>query len=142
MRTCSCSSARYGFPLVLGSGARSCLDLRAPRAADALCRLFGLDADGVEAALTGVEALMAPAAAGPGGRMKPRPPTLRQNRRYVLVRIAPVSLVPDGKALYLAIAEAVSALYGDDGAAVIDQAVVAVERGHAIVRCRRGRRSG
>ncbi len=70
--------------------------------------------------------------------MKPRPPTLRQNRRYVLVRIAPVSLVPDGKALYLAIAEAVSSLYGDDGAAVIDQAVVAVERGHAIVRCRRG----
>jgi len=53
--------ARYGFPLVLGSGARSCLDLRAPRAAHALCRLFGLDADGVEAALTGVEALMSPA---------------------------------------------------------------------------------
>ena len=70
--------------------------------------------------------------------MKPRPPTLRQNRRYVLVRVAPVSLVPDGKALYLAIAEAVSALYGDAGAAVIDQAVVAVERGHAVVRCRRG----
>ncbi len=52
---------RYGFPLVLGSGAHSCLDLRAPRAAAALCRLFGLDADGVEAAFTGVEALMAPA---------------------------------------------------------------------------------
>ncbi len=70
--------------------------------------------------------------------MKPRPPTLRQNRRYLLVRIAPVSFVPDGKALYLAIAEAVTALYGDAGAAVIDQAVVAVERGHAVVRCRRG----
>jgi ribonuclease P/MRP protein subunit POP5 len=70
--------------------------------------------------------------------LKPRPPTLRQNRRYLLVRIAPVSFVPDGKALYLAIAEAVTALYGDAGAAVIDQAVVAVERGHAVVRCRRG----
>ena len=52
---------RYEFPLVLGSGARSCLDLRSPRAARALCRLFDLDADGVEAALTGVGALMAPA---------------------------------------------------------------------------------
>lgn len=70
--------------------------------------------------------------------MKPRPPTLRQDRRYVLVRVAHASLVPDGKALYLAIAEAVAAVYGDAGAAVIDQAVVAVERGHAIVRCRRG----
>lgn len=70
--------------------------------------------------------------------MKPRPPTLRQDRRYLLVRVAPASLVPDGKALYLAIAEGVAALYGDDGAAAIDQAVVAIESGHAIVRCRRG----
>jgi ribonuclease P/MRP protein subunit RPP1 len=53
--------ARYGFPLVLGSGARSCLDLRAPRAASALCRLFDLDADDVEAAFAGVDALMTPA---------------------------------------------------------------------------------
>jgi ribonuclease P/MRP protein subunit RPP1 len=51
---------RYGFPLVLGSGARSCLALRAPRAAAALCRLFGLDEDGVEAAFSAVEALMSP----------------------------------------------------------------------------------
>jgi ribonuclease P/MRP protein subunit RPP1 len=51
---------RYEFPLVLGSGARSCLDLRAPRATSALCRSFGLDEDGVEAAFTGVDALMAP----------------------------------------------------------------------------------
>lgn len=52
---------RYGFPLVLGSGARSCLDLRAPRAAAALCELFGLDAEGVESAVTAVAPLMAPA---------------------------------------------------------------------------------
>lgn len=51
---------RYEFSLVLGSGARSCLDLRAPRAAAALCGLFGLDRDEVEAALSGVESLMAP----------------------------------------------------------------------------------
>ena len=70
--------------------------------------------------------------------MKPRPPTLRPDRRYVLFRVAPAFFVPDGKALYLALAEAVTALFGDGGAATIDQAVVAVERGHAIVRCRRG----
>ena len=53
---------RYAFPLVLGSGARSCLGLRAPRAASALCGLFGLDPGQVEAAFSGVEALMAPRA--------------------------------------------------------------------------------
>ncbi len=52
--------ARYGFPLVLGSGARSCLDLRAPRAVGALCGLFGMDGDAVEAAFSGIDALMAP----------------------------------------------------------------------------------
>ncbi|HOT93622.1 MAG TPA: RNase P subunit p30 family protein [Methanoregulaceae archaeon] len=51
---------RYGFPLVLGSGAQSCLELRAPRAFAALCALFGLDQDGVDAALSGVEGLLAP----------------------------------------------------------------------------------
>ncbi|MGD9937441.1 MAG: RNase P subunit p30 family protein [Methanoregulaceae archaeon] len=51
---------RYGFPLVLGSGARSCLELRAPRAAAALGGLFGLDHDGVDAALSGVDRLLAP----------------------------------------------------------------------------------
>ncbi len=51
---------RYEFPFVLGSGAHSCLGLRAPRAASALCGLFGLDHDAVEAAFSGVEALMAP----------------------------------------------------------------------------------
>ena len=52
--------ARYGFPLVLGSGASSCLDLRAPRAVRALCQLFGLDAESVERALGAVEGLLAP----------------------------------------------------------------------------------
>ena len=70
--------------------------------------------------------------------MKPRPPTLRPDWRYVLARIAPSYRAPDGKTLYLAIAEAVTALFGDGGAPAIDQAVVAVERGHVIVRCRRG----
>jgi ribonuclease P/MRP protein subunit POP5 len=70
--------------------------------------------------------------------MKPRPPTLRQKKRYVLVRCVPSYLSWDGKSLYLAIAEAVASLYGDHGGAEIDQAVVAVEHAHAVVRCRRG----
>ncbi len=70
--------------------------------------------------------------------MKPRPPTLRQNRRYILIRIAPSYPALEGKPLYLAVAEAVVALFGDQGAARIDQAVVATMPGHAVVRCRRG----
>lgn len=70
--------------------------------------------------------------------MKPRPPTLRQDRRYVLVRTAPSLVRLEGKALYLAIGEAVTALFGDQGAARIDQAVVMVISGYAVVRCRRG----
>ena len=70
--------------------------------------------------------------------MKPRPPTLRQDRRYLLVRTAPPYVRLEGKPLYLAIGEAVTGLFGDQGAARIDQAVVAVMPGYAMVRCRRG----
>ena len=70
--------------------------------------------------------------------MKPRPPTLRQNRRYLLVRTAPSYVRLEGKPLYLAISEAVTSLFGDQGAARIDQAVVTVLPGYAVVRCRRG----
>ncbi|HOT93623.1 MAG TPA: Rpp14/Pop5 family protein [Methanoregulaceae archaeon] len=70
--------------------------------------------------------------------MKPRPPTLRQNRRYLLVRTAPSYVRLEAKPLYLAIGEAVTALFGDQGAARIDQAVVAVMAGYVVVRCRRG----
>jgi ribonuclease P/MRP protein subunit POP5 len=70
--------------------------------------------------------------------MTPRPPTLRENRRYLLVRVEPAGTVIDQKELYYAILDAVSSLWGDAVAGVIMQAVVAAEHGHVVVRCLRG----
>lgn len=70
--------------------------------------------------------------------MSPRPPTLRENRRYILVRVEPAGTVIDQKELYYAISDAVTSLWGDAAAGVITQAVVAAENGHVIVRCLRG----
>ena len=70
--------------------------------------------------------------------MSPRPPTLRENRRYILVRIEPSGTVIDQKELYYAISDAVTSLWGDVVAGVITQAVVAAENGHVIIRCLRG----
>jgi ribonuclease P/MRP protein subunit POP5 len=70
--------------------------------------------------------------------MSPRPPTLRENRRYILARIEPAGTVIDQKELYYAIADAVTSLWGDAVAGVITQAVVAAENGHVIIRCLRG----
>jgi ribonuclease P/MRP protein subunit POP5 len=67
-----------------------------------------------------------------------RPPTLREKRRYVLVQIKPAGNTPDPKELYLAVDDAVTVLWGDAVASLIHPAVVAVENGSAIVRCRRG----
>ncbi|TAJ43665.1 Rpp14/Pop5 family protein [Methanofollis fontis] len=70
--------------------------------------------------------------------MRPRPKALRWKRRYLLVRILPPWQEVDGKALYLAINEAVTSLFGDARAAEIGAAVVRSGDGHAIVRCVRG----
>jgi ribonuclease P/MRP protein subunit POP5 len=70
--------------------------------------------------------------------MSPRPPTLRENRRYILARIEPAGMVPDQKDLYYAIADAVTSLWGDSAAGVIMPAVVAAENGHVFIRCLRG----
>jgi ribonuclease P/MRP protein subunit POP5 len=70
--------------------------------------------------------------------MSPRPPTLRDNRRYLLVRVEPAGTVIDQKELYYAISDAVTSLWGDAVAGVITQAVVAAENGHVIIRCLRG----
>ena len=70
--------------------------------------------------------------------MSPRPPTLRENRRYILVRVEPAGTVIDQKELYYAISDAVTSLWGDAVAGVITQAVVAAENGHVIIRCLRG----
>jgi ribonuclease P/MRP protein subunit POP5 len=70
--------------------------------------------------------------------MSSRPPTLRENRRYILVRVEPAGTVIDQKELYYAISDAVTFLWGDAAAGVITQAVVAAENGHVIIRCLRG----
>jgi len=70
--------------------------------------------------------------------MSTRPPTLREKRRYILARIEPSVITVDQKELYYAIAEAATSLWGDAAAAVITPAVVALESGYAVIRCRRG----
>ncbi|MDD1685248.1 MAG: Rpp14/Pop5 family protein [Methanoregula sp.] len=70
--------------------------------------------------------------------MSPRPPTLRENRRYILARIEPAGTVIDQKELYYAITDAVTSLWGDSVAGVIMPAVVAAENGHVFIRCLRG----
>ncbi|OPX65529.1 MULTISPECIES: Rpp14/Pop5 family protein [unclassified Methanoregula] len=70
--------------------------------------------------------------------MSPRPPTLRENRRYILVRVEPAGTVVDQKELYYAIADAVTSLWGDAAGGVIMQAVVAAEEEYVMIRCLRG----
>ena len=70
--------------------------------------------------------------------MTVRPPTLRDKRRYVLVKVDPPGTVIDQKELYYEIAEAITSLYGDAAAAIMIQAVVAAEGDYVFIRCRRG----
>jgi len=70
--------------------------------------------------------------------MSTRPPTLREKRRYILVRIDPAGTDLDQKDLYYAVSDATSQLWGDAMAAVIMPAVVAAEGQFVIIRCRRG----
>ena len=70
--------------------------------------------------------------------MTTRPPTLRDKRRYVLVRVEPANTPLDQKDLYYAIADAITSLYGDVAAAIMIQAVVAAEGDYVFIRCRRG----
>nr|WP_321351833.1 Rpp14/Pop5 family protein [uncultured Methanoregula sp.] len=70
--------------------------------------------------------------------MSVRPPTLRENRRYILVRVVPAGTPIDQKELYYAISDAVTSLWGDSMAALITPAVVAAEGDYVFIRCRRG----
>lgn len=70
--------------------------------------------------------------------MKPRPPTLRTKKRYLLVRVIPPWQGTGEKALYLAVADAVTSLFGDAHAAEIQPAVMRSEGNYAILRCQRG----
>lgn len=70
--------------------------------------------------------------------MRPLPPTLRLNRRYILVEILTDGEIPAQKDIYLAAALSAQNLFGDCGAAEIRPAVVWSEGTYAIVRCTRG----
>ena len=70
--------------------------------------------------------------------MSVRPPTLREKRRYLLVRIEPAGTIIDQKDLYYAVSDAITSLWGDVVAAVIMSAVVASEGQYMIIRCQRG----
>lgn len=65
------------------------------------------------------------------------PPTLRENRRYVLFRII-TQVDPTQKEVYRSMADSVAALFGDVGAAKMHPAVVWSEGEYAIARCTRG----
>ncbi|ACL17800.1 Rpp14/Pop5 family protein [Methanosphaerula palustris] len=70
--------------------------------------------------------------------MKPRPPTMRIKKRYVLAAIVPNYPSIDSKVLYVAIAEAITGLYGDGAGAALHHAVVFAGDGYLIARCSRG----
>lgn len=71
--------------------------------------------------------------------MRPLPPTLRENRRYLLVKISgEFSVMPDQKEIYHAIRDACTDLFGDAGSARMHVAVVWSEGEHAVIRFTRG----
>ncbi len=70
--------------------------------------------------------------------MAVRPPTLRDKRRYLLVRVDPPGTTIDQKELYYAVSDAISSLWGDAVAGVIVQAVICAEGDYVVIRCRRG----
>jgi ribonuclease P/MRP protein subunit POP5 len=70
--------------------------------------------------------------------MKPRPPSLRVKKRYVLAMIVPPWRTADARTLGSAVHEAATALWGDARTALMQPAVVTAEGEMMIVRCRRG----
>jgi len=64
-------------------------------------------------------------------------PSMRERRRYVLVRFEPERISLDPREVYAAVADACTSLWGDTQASEISPSVMAWE-GHAIIRCRRG----
>jgi len=69
----------------------------------------------------------------------PLPPTLREKRRYVLVKMVTAGReLPDARHLYYAVCEAIGTLFGDVGIARINPAVIDTCGAYGIVRCRRG----
>ena len=113
--------------------------MRAVREVTGLCSLFGMDETDVQVALPGVgQGDRTCRKYREGDQMSIRPPTLREKRRYLLARIDPAGTAIETKDLYYAVYEAVVSLFGDMAAAAMQPSVLAIESGHAILRCRRG----
>jgi len=70
--------------------------------------------------------------------MKPRPPSMREKRRYILARILPYGVKMDQKQVYFSVIEAATSLWGDAAVGLAQPAVVFCDGGYAVVRCRRG----
>jgi ribonuclease P/MRP protein subunit POP5 len=70
--------------------------------------------------------------------MKPRPPSFRVKKRYVLARIVPPWRAADPRVLAAAVHDATGALWGDAKTALMQPAVVGAEEDRIILRCRRG----
>jgi ribonuclease P/MRP protein subunit POP5 len=70
--------------------------------------------------------------------MKPRPPTLRTKKRYILARIDPRGAEPEPRELYYAILTSLTSLFGDGVSAEAGMALISCESGYAEIRCTRG----
>lgn len=70
--------------------------------------------------------------------MRPRPPSLRTKKRYVLARIHPPWRDLDLRSIQEAVSEAATSLWGDMFAGRMQPSVVFTARGFFIIRCRRG----
>ena len=83
-------SCWFGFPVTISSCARSVLEMRSVPGDTGLCTFLGMDEPDVEQALNGIGKVMEPADhVRPGDQMSPRPPTMREKRRYLLARDRP-----------------------------------------------------
>jgi ribonuclease P/MRP protein subunit POP5 len=70
--------------------------------------------------------------------MKPRPPTLRTKKRYILARIDPPGREITPRELYYSLLESFTCLFGDVLAAEAGIVLISCESGYAEIRCTRG----
>ena len=65
-------------------------------------------------------------------------PSMRENFRYLLIRVVPEDLRFDSLDLYRSVSDVVECMYGDLLSAQIWPSVILVSGSYAIIRCRRG----
>ncbi len=70
--------------------------------------------------------------------MKPLPPTLRENYRYILYEIDPPDTSLEKKYIYQTIAERGRSLIGDNGFSLVNPSLIIKQDKYCIIRCRRG----